>query len=760
MNKLTSIRLTGLLTIVLFITCLFSCNNNNESANIKTSFSADSAKINELYLRYRHTINTNYDSSRVLLNNIYDTLTLLSPEKQKLSIQFISFISVSEVIVGNFNAADSLTSLAISLAYKIGDEDYYDVAHQNRGIYYWYIDKIDSAMYHLEKASKLAKKTNDIDQLIAAKANLAALSQEQKEYEKSVKEFEEVIVLCKMHEKWQYLADNLNNLGILYDQTGQLFSAINCYQKSIDMYEKINSNHNYLGPINNIALVYGKLGMDSLALSCYNELSKNAKEGKNHESYCLALINISTIYIKNHESDKALKTINNVLEYFQANKMKPSHIQANCFINMAKIYRDKKELNKSKSYLRKAIRLSDSTINNSDFVVASSLLTDIYYDEFYCDSINYYGIRALDTAIRYNMIDEVIKLSNNLAKMNRTNNNIKKAFHYYQIYEKNCRAYLDTLSTQKTKDLAYYYELRKHESEKRLLKKENKQNKKEIKTSESIIKEQRLILAHIIILLVLLILTVFFISYQSRKKARLNKLLNDENDFKNNLFSIVSHDLRGPIISLYQVFNLLTKKKIDAQKREIVENELLAKLEKTIDLTDNLLFWTSEQLKGQNYQLETFNVKELVDKIFGNLTEIRDTSTITFDNAISAKVEIYADKNIIHMVLRNFLSNAYKYTPDNGKIIVSSELKEKEIVFSVEDTGSGISPIDYDKILSNKGIFSCKGLHGEQGKGFGLLLCKYFLEKQGGNIWFTSELNKGSVFYFSIPKQAKKKLSS
>jgi signal transduction histidine kinase len=157
------------------------------------------------------------------------------------------------------------------------------------------------------------------------------------------------------------------------------------------------------------------------------------------------------------------------------------------------------------------------------------------------------------------------------------------------------------------------------------------------------------------------------------------------------------------------------------------------------------------QSKKISFNPEKFDIYPLVINVFALLEINAFHKTIDLDCKVEHGTYVYVDKNAIASVLRNLIDNAIKFTPEGGKIVVSSKKINNFVEVSVTDTGLGISSEDIEKIFSSDINFTTIGTHNEKGSGLGLLLCKEFVEKNGGTIEVTGKPEKGSVFKFTIP---------
>lgn len=745
-------RPAGFLLVGLIMILGFSCRHKEvKVTDAALLFSADSARIDQLFVKYKCDIDSNYAVSRMDLRVLLDAVDSLPVGHQKLSIQFFSKISMFELGVSNFSLADSLSTLALKRAYDSGDEEYYDIAHQGRGVYFFYQGQNDSADYHYQKSLFYAEKTMDIDQILSAKGNLATLGMRNDDHQKSIANFSEVIDLCEKHGKWNYMAISCNNLAGVYYHMGELFNALKYYLEAMDILEKVNSKQDYLMPMNNVAAIYEELGMQSQALDQFEKVKALASELKDNDSFINASINIALIQCERKQFDRSITLLDSVLIFLKENKFPVSEEHVACYSSLGNSYLDKGDLLKAKSYLKKAISLSDSLGFNPEFVYACDAISKVYFQENNYDSLSYYASLTKKMATKHNIRNSLMSSSYYLAKTNEKRNRLGEALNYFDDYYQYASSGIDSLSTQKAKDFAYYYELQRAETEKELLQKDNQLKEAQNHKDAALIRiQQNTLLFGAVLLVSLLVVAIVYVR-QSRKLARLNALLNEENDFKSNLISIVSHDIRSPLVSLYSMFLLLREENLNKADRDRLETQLLERSEKTINLIDNLLFWTHEQLRGGSMKPESFNVHALVKSIRENEVNKRVQNQILFVNHVPESLVINSDKNVVHLTFRNLIVNAFKFTPVGGRIEARAEVREKDYLFSVCDNGVGISPENQGKVLNESEAISVKGLHGEKGKGFGLLLCKYFVQKCGGNIWFDSEPGKGTSFYFSIP---------
>jgi len=229
--------------------------------------------------------------------------------------------------------------------------------------------------------------------------------------------------------------------------------------------------------------------------------------------------------------------------------------------------------------------------------------------------------------------------------------------------------------------------------------------------------------------------------------------LRELNATKDRLFSIIGHDLRGPISSFKSIIDLLVSDcdLFDSESLMDILHEIQKSAGSTYDLLENLLAWARSQQNEIVFSPEEIVLDEIVLKTIDLLSNLSKNKGIVINNNITGNTIVYADKNMLMTVLRNLISNAIKFTPKGKQIHVLASKNKKEHLITVKDEGTGIKPENLKKLFKNTEHLTTYGTNGEKGCGLGLLLCKDFIGKHNGNIWVESELDKGSSFIFTLP---------
>jgi len=235
---------------------------------------------------------------------------------------------------------------------------------------------------------------------------------------------------------------------------------------------------------------------------------------------------------------------------------------------------------------------------------------------------------------------------------------------------------------------------------------------------------------------------------------RVNEELLISNAEKDKLFSIIAHDLRSPFNSFLGLTQIMAENLQDLTMEEIRKFSLTMhdSVSHLYRLLDNLLQWSGMQQGMILFNPEVIPLCSIITDSLDILAEPAQTKEIEITCAIPNNLEVFADVNVVQTIIRNLVSNAIKFTPRGGKVdIAAIVLPDRFIEVSVADTGIGMNREMQDKLFHLDGKVNREGTEGEASTGLGLILCKEFIEKQGGKLWVESEVGRGSVFYFTLP---------
>ncbi|MBL7112279.1 MAG: hybrid sensor histidine kinase/response regulator [Bacteroidales bacterium] len=244
------------------------------------------------------------------------------------------------------------------------------------------------------------------------------------------------------------------------------------------------------------------------------------------------------------------------------------------------------------------------------------------------------------------------------------------------------------------------------------------------------------------------------IASRNHELDKLNAELKEIVASKDKFFSIIAHDLKEPFNTMIGFSDLLLKtidQKKPAQIKEMVRHIFNSSMH-GFELLNNLLEWSRSQTGRIEFKPDCLRIKEVISSVTGLLQDTADKKKIELSIIDENDLTVWADSKMVGTVIRNLVTNALKFTRPGGRIIISCMDNQDYARLSVEDNGIGIDKAKLEHFFRIDTHFSTPGTENERGTGLGLLLCREFIERHGGEIRVESEPGKGSKFSFSLPK--------
>jgi signal transduction histidine kinase len=239
----------------------------------------------------------------------------------------------------------------------------------------------------------------------------------------------------------------------------------------------------------------------------------------------------------------------------------------------------------------------------------------------------------------------------------------------------------------------------------------------------------------------------------ANKLKKYSEELEDKNENKDKLFSIVAHDLRSPFQVLNSIANILLGEMESFNKDEIIK--IASELKKTLtiqhEVVDNLLTWVQIQKERIEFNPRRIFLSDKVDKVKDQLKIHAQNKNIQIVNSVPPGIIVWGDMDMLQTIFHNIIYNGIKYCNYGGTIEINARKDETEVVTSISDDGIGMNQDVLDKIFTIHKSKKREGTMEEKGTGLGLNICKEMIEKHGGRIWAESTKDKGSTFYFSLP---------
>jgi len=561
-------------------------------------------------------------------------------------------------------------------------------------------------------------------------------------------------------------AESWRMIGNTYEMIGNYQEMLSAYHQSKLIAERIG-NMDQVAKINmNIALFYKQMGEydEAMELIGKDSVVYDANGDSSRLAYTYA--HLSDVSLHRQQYDKSLAYIHKAIETAVALK---DSLAVSSFTN------DKGEILAAKGLYKEALALHeqcmDYYLRKDDKLgeVGTFILlarTNLLLKD-YSKAIRY-ASQGLDLARQLHRKKEIRDNGKVLADIYRVKGDNSMALHYFQLY----KDYSDSLYNEQIKKQIFALEARYGY--------EKKADSMRAAVAKQEVLQQHIDRAHslqisIAIILILSLLVVALLLQSSRAASRRsNKELSDKNakieqqrealehqavqlllnnQQKDKLFSIIAHDLRGPLNSLKGLLDLLKENRLPESEIRGMMDELRRNVDYSSELVGNLLFWASSQLNGVVITSVCLPLQQLVDEILHLYIKLAGEKNIVIKNDVDPGLTAYADKDMIQVILRNLVSNAIKFCRKGDTITITGQHKGSRVEICVADTGVGIKEDVLEKIRRKESI-TTYGTAREKGTGLGMLLCREFTEANGGSFRIDSECGKGSWFYFTIPADA------
>lgn len=573
---------------------------------------------------------------------------------------------------------------------------------------------------------------------------------------KSMPLFQEALQLAKDMEDIECEVSIINTLAQNYSFEGNYAEALNLNLKGIDLARKINQQK-MLSILNeNIASLYADQKDFKNALMFYDTVQRINRRLGDEVVDAETQSNMAALYKDAKDFKNAMFNINRSINTFERNKI--IDWLAYAYEVKGDIYLEQQKYQWALYWYDQSNMLFKHQIEDDRIKIQLMNGMAKVYLGLGKDSLSMvYAHEGLGLSTKIKSLQGQIDCSETLYKLSKKNGDDANALAYLEAFKK----LSDSLSRDKNKQSLSLLETKLHyEQEKQELIEANE---------EALAKQRNYIYFTIIILLILSIIT-FVIRRSENIQKKLNKELKEKsqavteretelheiNKTKTKLFSIIGHDLRGPIGALQGLLKLFTDGEITKDEFLSFIPKLKADVENISFTLNNLLSWGQNQLNGVVTKPKRVSLDTIVTNNIQLLSELAKSKSIKLINQLPENPLIWADQNQMDIVVRNLLSNAIKFTPDNGLITIEAEEKKNMWQVSVRDTGIGMNEEIQKKIFKDSTNITTYGTNNEKGTGLGLSLCKEMVLKNKGKIWVESIPRKGTTFFFTVPMAEKR----
>jgi signal transduction histidine kinase/Tfp pilus assembly protein PilF len=579
------------------------------------------------------------------------------------------------------------------------------------GNYYSYNSKKEKAMELYTQALTKAEEVNDIKLILRSKSSLAIEYTYLEDYTEALKQYYKSIEIAKENNEDAWLSSLYISITVIYSIQKEYKECIHFLTKSMEL---------------------------------------NKKSG-NQRMTAITLTNLTSTYINDNNIEKARETIDNAIPILE--KLQLDDWLTFAYELKGNIYLAQQDYQNALMWFQKSeVKYEDIAIERYKIALYNGIAKAYLGLKQYKKTENY-ALNALSLSKKFESLDQRDDILKTLYLLKKDTNKPNKALTYLE----ELKSISDSINqNNNNKELQILKSKYAFEQEKETYLIENE---------KKIVQQKNYFYVALIIIIAFSII-IIILKKNNKTKEKLNKkltqkteelkknetFLENANDTKSKLFSIIAHDLKGPINSFKGIFELLELGQINTEEFMNLVPKLGENMSGISFTLNNLLTWGQTQVNGIVTNPENINLNNIVTQNKNLLSKIAEQKSITITNNITTSSYALADKDQVSILIRNLMSNALKFTPKNGTITIGATDNNDCWEVYIKDTGIGLSNEALSKIFKTNETFTTYGTNNEKGTGLGLLLCKEMVENNNGNIRVESGLNKGSCFYFSLPK--------
>lgn len=562
----------------------------------------------------------------------------------------------------------------------------------------------NKALAYYDKALTMGKQLNESHDIANAYYSIGYCYLLKRDWEKSIENYLEAATLYEKLDYPDNMANTYMSLISVYSEMNNFGKVKEYIQKSESGLIQSKDTFQRCSLYSQIGSMYSRIGEQDSAIKYLFKGLLLARSSSDTYQEIVHLSNLSLVYKKLFKTELALAYCDSVERLINGKEEYVIEQAAN-YNNKACIYTQTKNYQAALPYFQKSISLGKKIGQIGIEMENYKNLSDMYeamgnYKDYAFYSKKYYQIK--DSLFTIDTKNQINQLETDYIVEKKDNELLKKDVSIQQQKNQRNILLLIALGTLSLLALALYFNKRVQ------------QKKKEVEEQNKLIRKQ---------------------------KEELENL----NQVKDRLFSVISHDLRNPLTSLQSYLMLSDNESLSADKRILFKNQSIQAVAQTGNLLDNLLTWAKMQLQNSTPILKPIVVHNIVQDVVDLLKPQADQKEIKFSIHLEP-VRILADYEIVSIALRNIITNAVKFSPAQGEIRIHGELKDSKYQLRISDQGPGIRAQLIDNIMQSNQISSAKGSMGETGSGLGLYLVKQVLDRINIPLGIESEEGKGSTF--------------
>lgn len=652
---------------------------------------------------------------------------------------------------------------------------------------YFYNGKYEKAIETFKTALSVAQQNNNKQNIYSIKNNIGVIHFNLGNYNKAMEYWKPLLESLKKINDSTGLATLYANFGVIYYSRSNFAKALEYYLKSLDIREKTGNEKGIASINSKIGLIYKKEEEHSKAIRHNKKAYQIYKKMNKKRDMAKMLTNIGNNYKAMDSTQKAIEHYNRSLKL--SKEINNKRLIAVSLNNIANQHQTEGNIEKAKRLLKRALQINRELGRKENIATTLSNLGSLYYE-----------IGSYKQAIHY--FKKIIPIEKEMGSVNQLNfayrhlsycyanlGNYQTAWEYQNKYIKVRDSVFKKEKQEAMEEMKARYETEKKEKEIDLLRKSQKLKETKLQNTKAT-RNYIIIIASLILVFGVIYFLRFKkslrltkqlrakknevemqkekIALQSSNLKEINNLLKEKNEeietqrkhledinnTKDRMFSIIAHDLKSPTASLKSSFEFLINHKIkDEEKIHRFHTLMYDSVSSLYNLMNNLLMWAKNQQKEMSFEPKVQNLSNVIKNNIAVMQTTAANKKIDIQNHTEDNVMAAFDENMTSTVIRNFLSNAIKFTPSKGKVFIQTKESENYAEVSISDTGIGISQEVMDKIMNAESHYTTTGTNKEKGSGLGISISKRFIERHGMELKVSSIKNKGTTFSFKLPKE-------
>ena len=553
----------------------------------------------------------------------------------------------------------------------------------------------------------------------------------------------------------------INNISKTYYVIGDYTSSLTTGEQLMQLSNKIGYRPGVAGALQIIGLIYMAQNNYSQAITTLNKSLNMFMLLKDSARADKAYFNIGLLYDESGHPDKTFYYMDKAQE--MASQVRDYVLISMIHNRRGEAYFHLKKYDQALIYYQKAIGSTNASTWEMDF--AFSGLAQTYYATGDYQMAIIYAKKSLDLSRQVKSVSDAVRALEILSEAYAAANDYKQAYNYQVQFKKSNDS---IFSSEKDKEINFLH-LKQQQAY-------NAQLEGNIKSKEEAITYSRRLLFFRNIIAVCFVIFLILIIRSNRQKTKLNKVLQKQNTSiasqkeeisnqkealdqlnhtKDQLFSVISHDLRSPFAAILQSMDFIRSGELSHREQELILASFHQQVSLVTIMVNNLLIWANSQQEGIKCNAVTLRVGDVVSEIISVSNFLAKNKNISIEHIYGGDKFVEADLDQVRIIVQNLISNAIKFTPNGGTIKVYYTSNEGYYGIHVKDDGLGIPGEKMDKLFKITGReISGYGTNNEAGAGIGLALIKQFVDANGGILEVRSKPGEGSEFIVYLRKVA------